>query len=588
MNIKNTCSLLARWGKTYKSLAGAMLLAVSAQGLLSSCDDFLTIKPQNEIVLENFWTEEADVNSVLFSCYAQMASTDCMKRMIVWGESRSDNMVVGAGAPNDIIQIFKENILETNSYTNWQCFYEAINRCNTVLHYAPEVNEIDPNFTDAELRATVAEVTTLRTLCYFYLIRAFRDVPYVTEPSLDDTQEYQVPAMPFDELLDNLIADMEAVKDDAVRSYGEDSPENKYRITRWACYALLADLYLWKGEWQQCIDYCDLIINEKIAEHEKGYSENPTMWPVFLFDGYPLISETGASGSYAGAAYDRIFGNGGSFESIFELYCNPSGGLERAGAENKAVSDFYGSSQQRNGQIGAASFIYDGVFDGNSNKYFVKTDNRYLEYMFSSNNKAYISKYVYRTVSFNTTTTTGAAPRVDASTRTSADANWIIYRLTDVMLMRAEAEIEMAGDVEAGSVLTEEQLQHYRNAFETILAVWKRANNKRTSTSDLLKFDDYGNSRTEMENLLLEERQRELLFEGKRWFDLVRFSRRDGDNTRLVQKVTPKFQENASVIRIKLATQDALYWPYNREELKQNPHLEQNPAYETDNTEQNF
>ena len=582
MKINKTGSLASRWGKTYKSLAGAMLLAVSAQGLLTSCDDFLTIKPQNEIVLENFWTEEADVNSVLYSCYAKLASTDCMKRMIVWGESRSDNMVTGSGAPNDLMQIFKENILETNSYTNWQCFYETINRCNTVLHYAPGVNAIDPNFTDAELRATIAEATTLRTLCYFYLIRTFRDVPYVTEPSIEDMQNYQIPATPFDEVLDHLIADMEAVKDDAVRSYGEDSDENKYRVTRWACYALLADLYLWKGDWQACIDYCDLVINQKIAEHEKGYSENPTTWPVFLYDGYPLISETGASGNYAGTAYGRIFGEGASFESIFELHCD-----QRESGENIAVADFYGTSSQRNGQIGAASFIYDGVFDG-ANKYFAKTDNRYLEYMFSSNNKAYISKYVYRTISFNTTTTTGAAPRVDASVRSSSDANWIIYRLTDVMLMRAEAEIEMAGEVEAGSTPSDEQVQHYRNAFATILAVWKRANNKRTSTSELLKFDDYGNSRTDMEDLLLEERQRELLFEGKRWFDLLRFSRRYKDNTRLLQKVTPKFQENASVIRVKLATQDALYWPYNKEELKQNPHLVQNPAYETDNTEKNF
>ena len=30
-------------------------------------------------------------------------------------------------------------------------------------------------------------------LCYFYLIRTFRDVPYVTEPSIDDNQNYVVP-----------------------------------------------------------------------------------------------------------------------------------------------------------------------------------------------------------------------------------------------------------------------------------------------------------------------------------------------------------------------------------------------------------
>ena len=137
--------------KTYKSLAGALLIAVSAQGLLTSCDDFLSIEPQNEVVLENFWTEEADVNSVLASCYAKLASVDCIKRMIVWGESRSDDMVAGSNIGSDyaLSQIFKENILETNTYTNWQSFYEAINRCNTVMHYAPEVNAIDPNFTDS-------------------------------------------------------------------------------------------------------------------------------------------------------------------------------------------------------------------------------------------------------------------------------------------------------------------------------------------------------------------------------------------------------------------------------------------------------
>ncbi len=69
----------------------AALLASS----LTACDDFLSIVPLNEVVLENYWTEEADVTSVVNSCYAQLESGDCLKRMLVWGELRSDNLTTG-------------------------------------------------------------------------------------------------------------------------------------------------------------------------------------------------------------------------------------------------------------------------------------------------------------------------------------------------------------------------------------------------------------------------------------------------------------------------------------------------------------
>ena len=91
-----------------------------------------------------------------------------------------------------------------------------------------------------------------------------------------------------------------------------------------------------------------------------------------------------------------------------------------------------------------------------------------------------------------------------------------------------------------------------------------------------------------MEDFVLGERQRELMFEGKRWFDLVRLCRREGENSRMIKMVLPKFQENAAAIRVKLSSNAIIWWPYHRDELKQNPYLIQNPAYETDNTEQNI
>ena len=82
-----------------------------------------------------------------------------------------------------------------------------------------------------------------------------------------------------------------------------------------------------------------------------------------------------------------------------------------------------------------------------------------------------------------------------------------------------------------------------------------------------------------MEELLFVERQREFLFEGKRWFDLVRMARRDGDNTRLISLASRKYIENVNAIKIKLADPNIIYYPYAKSELKVNPLLKQNPAY---------
>lgn len=560
-------------------------LAVGASALLtlSSCDDFLSILPMNEIVLENYWTEEADVSSVLNSCYATLESPDCIQRMIVWGELRSDNMEVGSGAPNDIQQILKENLLETNGFAKWDPFYKVINYCNTVIHYAPQVADKDPNFTQSELRATIAEATTLRSLCYFYLIRTFRDVPYVTQPSLNDDQDYAVPAQKFDAVLDSIISDVENVKNDAVRSYGEDTEENKCRITRWACYALLADMYLWKGDYQKCIDNCDLIIARKIQEYEEEKEENPTTLTLELYGNkYPLISEARTGSTIAGTTYNEIFGEGNSFESIFELNF-----VETQRVTNSAVASYYGNNSNSEGQIAVPSYFSEGM-DNNTNEYFRKSDCRYLENISVGTSKNFICKYVNENVSFRTNLTTGALPTPDGSVRSTNYANWIIYRLTDIILMRAEAQVELAGNVTPDMQIADEQTDLYRRAFADVMAVWRRGNNMRTATRDTLVFANYAGSRLEMEDLIFDERQRELMFEGKRWYDFVRLCRRDGENSRMIKKVLSKFKQDQASIRIRLAAQDALFYPYHREELKVNPYLVQNPAYKSsDNFEQN-
>lgn len=552
-------------------ILSVIALGGASAGLLSSCSDFLDITPLNKVVLENFWTQKSEVNAVLMGCYESLESEESIIRMGVWGEMRSENILQGASIGNEYNEILNENILPTNSLTKWNVMYQTINRCNTVCHYAPMVQKKDPNYTVNELNANIAEASFIRDLCYFYLIRTFRDVPLSFEPTIDDTKEFQIPATPMNAALDSLIKDLESVKDYAVKRYVDDSKmsnaqaasqayENSSRVTRVAIYALLADLNLWRGNYDETIKYCDLIIDFKKNQYKEKIAQIGDLTDMQEFAGIPLILEAPAGSVTCGNAYNEIFGTGNSFESIFELYFR-----NNQQVKNKYVNEFFG--KDRLGSISGLSRYCKDAATGNSDL-FTKNDCRVYATSVKSNSRYAITKYVNSSVSMDIKNVTDEKSLKLTTSRGNAEyANWIIYRLTDVMLMKAEACI-LKGEAE------------YETAFTLINAVNKRAHNYTTSAAkDTLVFDDYRTSQEKMEQLLLDERNRELMFEGKRWYDLVRIAVRDGNNQRLVSEATKKYQDKVNALKIKLADPNIIFFPYNKEELKVNPFLKQNSAY---------
>lgn len=558
-------------------ILSVIALGGASAGLLSSCSDFLDITPLNKVVLENFWTQKSEVNAVLMGCYESLESEESIIRMGVWGEMRSENILQGASIGNEYNEILNENILPTNSLTKWNVMYQTINRCNTVCHYAPMVQKKDPNYTVNELNANIAEASFIRDLCYFYLIRTFRDVPLSFEPTIDDTKEFQIPATPMNAALDSLIKDLESVKDYAVKRYVDDSKmsnaqaasqayENSSRVTRVAIYALLADLNLWRGNYDETIKYCDLIIDFKKNQYKEKIARIGDLTDMQEFAGIPLILEAPAGSVTCGNAYNEIFGTGNSFESIFELYFR-----NNQQVKNKYVNEFFG--KDRLGSISGLSRYCKDAATGNSDL-FTKNDCRVYATSEKSNSRYAITKYVNSSVSMDIKNVTDEKSLKLTTSRGNAEyANWIIYRLTDVMLMKAEAEL-LQGE------------EHFETAFSLINAVNKRARNVTSTTErDTLEYADYATSQNAMEQLLFDERHRELMFEGKRWFDLVRMAKRDGNTSRLVNETMPKHTTNAASIRIKLADPNIVYYPYARAELKKNPKLVQNPAYKDDNAQ---
>lgn len=561
-----------------KSILRNTVLSICLAIGLGSCSDFFDLLPLNEIVLESYYTEENDITSVINSCYAGLQSSDCLRRMAVWGEFRSDNISEGSGTSNDDVQLLRENILATTDYADWASFYNVINRCNTVLYYAPLVQQRDPNYTVSELRANVAEVKALRALCYFYLIRTYRDVPFVVEPSInDDVQKYRIAATPFDSIITFLVTDLEAVKNDAVRRYADKSA-NTARMTRTGIHALLADLYLWKGDYAASVENCDLVIEAKHQQYKEEVALYGNNTDVELFKEYPLISQQASGSTRSGNTSTRIFGEGNSFESIFELNF-----ITNQQVSNGLIGSYYGSNNTRVGSVSATPFLAENVATG-ANKLFKNTDCRYLEFMEKSNTQYGITKYTRVSNVFDSPLASSAvSPTVTAQRRTDNFANWIIYRFTDVLLMKAEAQLQLGKTMVNDTVAPATTMKPYmQSAFRLVSAVYNRSNNLTNLSADTLKYADYAVTVGTMEDLVLNERQRELMFEGKRWFDLVRMARRQGTNATLINHVIKKQKSNTNAIRIQLGSPDGLYFPYKEEELKLNPQLKQNPAYEKD------
>lgn len=552
------------------------VLAVIVSALaLTSCDDFLDTLPLNDVVLENYWTKKEDVTSVLNSCYESLQSSESLTRMAVWGEMRSDNIIQKSTPSMDMQNILKEEILPTNSMCNWAVMYTTINRCNILIHYAPEVEKIDPNYTETEMKANIAEATFIRDLCYFYLFRTFRSVPMTFQASIDDQQTYVYPATDMNAGLDSLLNDLKSVENDAVRRYYDDSKltnrsmannkeakKNSARVTRYSIYALIADISLWRGNYDDVIKYADLIMDYKKTSYDARIAElgNNDFKDMALFNNVPLILERPVGDNMEGNAYNEIFGWGNSCESLFEICYNEGG-------SNSFVNNYYNPSSNSRGYFGVQTTYTEGVQSGN-NSIFTKDDCRAYENIIASSGTSSIGKYSTKEINFDLAKISGGnAAWPTGSTRSNSDANWIVYRLTDIMLMKAEALIEK------GSA-------NYEEAFKLINAVYRRAHSITSETGGLNAQDYNSNSSySTMTTLLLEERNRELMFEGKRWFDLVRKSLRDGNTLTLRTFVSKKNKTNENMIKIKLADPNIIFWPYSKEELKLNSYLKQNPAY---------
>jgi hypothetical protein len=553
-------------------------------GLLTSCNDFLTIYPTDKIVGEDFWKNKADVEQMVDGVYKTMLDYSIQERAIVWGAFRSDELLKNASYSNNTLENIEGiNLLPSQGFNNWSAFYKVINYCNVVLNHAPDVMAEDPEFTQGDYDVVRAQMLAMRSLCYFYLVRAFRDIPYSTKAYEEDSQVEEMPQVTPAEVLQHCIDDLNEAERYIMKSGAYTDWRNKGYMTRDAVHALLADIYLWrasinhdKGDYQQVVSYVDKIIDAKDKYYKENFKLSVTDDPN---DIYHL--EDGKD------AFATIFGKGNSHESILEWQYNGENN------SNDAIMNYFldtGSKKEPKGYSRlSASAIFSPYKADGTKVYLTKNDYRFYNNVFGVSDEDNEDPLSVR--KWVSTTATGLV----SSTSTSRDLekyqqNWIVYRLTDLMLMKAEALVEIADSTDEDALKT---------AFDLVQTVNKRSLLK--TATDTLKFDNY-KTKVDMEQLVLEERERELCFEGKRWFDLMRYCYRHMTgvdlNSRLAERTawpalyTPMLKLIArkyangggDAVAYKMKSEPYLYWPILLSETKVNSLLKQNPVYTQEET----
>lgn len=564
----------------------------------TSCDDFLTIYPSNEITEEQFWEDRTDLESGIRGCWKQFISQDIMERMVVWGECRSDNFDLMTESWDDMKDLMNANLLETNSLFNWSAFYKTINFCNKVLQYGPLVVERDKSFTSEDWKPVEAEMKALRALNYFYLVRTFREIPFEFNPigSEHDVKEHSGRQFMAEVVLDSIINDVEAVKDNGMRQYTNEL-DNKGRFTRESIYTLLADMYLWRAaknaspdsvakygsksqdDYQKVIGYCDAVLDMYMERYDRdnpmggGTSSENNENPYHLI----RMNANGGTQDVVDDVYDEIFVQKNSRESILELQFDGSTNSNTCLYNYRDYNGLYRHRDNNTGLLQASAPCQTVTRNiDNTSGLFSQSDIRRwqsLVYTEAGQRVYSIGKYTYQSITHDNLEDNSEGTENTFIPTGSFSSNWIIYRLSDVLLMKAEAITRLDAP-------TTEQLQ---DAFNCVTMILYRANPSVTTDRDKLSFTDYQEP-SQLFDLVMRERRREFFGEGKRWFDLVRMAEHDGTTTNMLTLLLTKYATNTNAVRAKLASMNSLYSPVYENELKVNPNLHQNPAWEKEET----
>jgi hypothetical protein len=510
--------------------------------VLSSCKKLVDEKPLSDGTLDQFFKSKYDADAALAGMYgafqlAMIGESQFNNRITWWGDARSDN--IQNSTPNSSSnEVNFNNLTPNNTYADWSPLYTVIGRANLDIAKFPGINnyaKAAERMTDAALNSYMAQSYAMRAVCYFYILRVWGAAPIRTTPflNLDDN--------PFP-TRDSKTKVKEQIISDLQKAYEltlKGATPSVWYIGEGAICAMMADVYMWKSHDNEIVpDYANAILWIKNLFKAKAPTGR-------VYTGTPTAGSNGLSPDLVPTAeWKTIFTNpAANIETIWNIHWDVNA--------NGCPCMMAVSSTVNNTPMKTASEMYMG----STSWLRAGTDIRSKQTIDSakSDNFDRIIKWYGPAGYINAKATYLTRAQSDAVVGTDKPVYFPVYRLADMFLLYAEA-LNKTGDM--------------TNALTYLNFVHQRATLPAYTSAQLV-------TQTQMEDAILQERQKELFDEGKRWFDLCRTDH----VITIMDALLKKRQLAAGAAQVGWVDVRKYLWPLHRNVLNANPNLVQNPPY---------
>jgi hypothetical protein len=230
--------------------------------MFCSCEQYLDIDlPSSQLTAEAVYEDAGTANAALMDVYANVRGTGMFS-----GTASGISAEMGLyadefqyyGTPTYFaVNFYNNSLIASNSQTAswWSSAYAQVYAANAVIEGVAASVSLP-----AQVRDRLSgEALFLRALLHFYLENLYGNIPYIT------TTNYQVnntvSRMPTAEVYSLIINDLE----NAVLLLPEEYPaQGRIRATKQVARALLARVYLYKGDWAGAADMASALINDQV------------------------------------------------------------------------------------------------------------------------------------------------------------------------------------------------------------------------------------------------------------------------------------------------------------------------------------